>query len=140
MIKSTKKCQNHTISALNGVPGRSRTVDVQLRRLTLYPTEVRGLIHDLDKYAVYMRDLGMNDLLLRRQILNPAEVRRLIIIWINMQRIYAIVDWSWNVCFSVGMECFYICIQDAGFFGMPISPISISQKARFVKRFLSGRS
>ena len=74
--KTRKKCQNHTISALNGVPGRSRTVDVQLRRLTLYPTEVRGLIHDLDKYAVYMRDLGMNDLLLRRQILYPTEVRR----------------------------------------------------------------
>ena len=47
-----------------------------LRRLPLYPTEVRGLIHKLDKYAVYMRDLGTNNLLLRRQILCPAEVRR----------------------------------------------------------------
>ena len=66
----------------NGVPGRSRTVDVQLRRLTLYPTEVRGLIHDLDKYTEYMRDLGTNDLMLRRQILYPTEVRRLNeIIW-----------------------------------------------------------
>ena len=61
----------------NGVPGRSRTVDVQLRRLTLYPTEVLGLIRDLVKYAVYMRDLGTNDLMLRRQILYPTEVRRL---------------------------------------------------------------
>ena len=59
----------------NGVPGRSRTVDVQLRRLTLYPTEVRGLIHDLDKYAVYMRDLGTNDLMLRRQSLYTTELR-----------------------------------------------------------------
>ena len=65
-----------TISALNGVPGRSRTVDVQLRRLTLYPTEVRGLIHELDKYAENMRDLRMNDLLLRRQLLYPTEVQR----------------------------------------------------------------
>ena len=47
-----------------------------LRRLTLYPTEVRGLIRELDKYAVYMRDLGMNDLLLRRLTLYPTEVRR----------------------------------------------------------------
>jgi len=47
-----------------------------LRRLTLYPTEVRGLIHDLDQYAENMRDLGMNDLLLRRQLLYPTEVQR----------------------------------------------------------------
>ena len=48
-----------------------------LRRLTLYPTEVRGLIRDLDKYAVYMRNLGTNDLLLKRLTLYPTEVRRL---------------------------------------------------------------
>ena len=51
--------------------------DLTLRRLTLYPTEVRGLIRDLDKYTEYMRDLGTNDLMLRRQILYPTEVRRL---------------------------------------------------------------
>src|SRR5438105_3220042 len=29
-------------SSCNGVPGRSRTCDLQLRRLTLYPTELRA--------------------------------------------------------------------------------------------------
>lgn len=27
---------------LNGVPGRNRTVDLSLRRQTLYPTELQG--------------------------------------------------------------------------------------------------
>ena len=69
-----KKCQNHTTSALNGVPGRARTADVLLRRQTLYPTEVRRHIYFLNDYAENIQNLDSNGLTLRRRPLYTTEL------------------------------------------------------------------
>ena len=77
MIKSTKKCQNHTILARNGVPGRVRTAGSLLRRQILCPAEVRRQIEFLWFYSWNIHELDSNDLMLRRLTLYHTEVRRL---------------------------------------------------------------
>ena len=67
----------------------------------------------MDKYAVYMRDLGMNDLLLRRQILYPTEVRRLNEI-IGKCTVITRLD---ALCVSTGSE--YVMQQHKGEYKSP---------------------
>ena len=55
-----------------GTPGETRTHYIPLRRRTLYPGEVRGLIQQIFNFQAQQ---DSNELPLRRRTLYPGEVR-----------------------------------------------------------------
>ena len=55
-----------------GTPGETRTHYIPLRRRTLYPGEVRGLIQQIFNFRAQQ---DSNELPLRRRTLYPAELR-----------------------------------------------------------------
>ena len=80
-LLKTKTAANQRKTAYSGcfgTPGETRTHYIPLRRRTLYPGEVRGLIQQIFNFRAQQ---DSNELPLRRRTLYPAELQRLIWKW-----------------------------------------------------------
>ena len=75
-LPKTKTAVNQRKTAYSGcfgTPGETRTHYIPLRRRTLYPGEVRGLIQQIFNFQAQQ---DSNELPLRRRMLYPAELQR----------------------------------------------------------------
>ena len=76
LLLKTKTAANQRKTAYSGcfgTPGETRTHYIPLRRRTLYPGEVRGLIQQIFNFQAQQES---NELPLRRRMLYPTELRR----------------------------------------------------------------